>query len=98
MIEACPTCLRYTVYVFFGDSLFENRILHQDFWLMHMDLCLDLEPSMGTYLFKICLAGPNVKKVCLTRIKLQLRPCHPGRHGHYTMLQHLKRFLNVGNG
>ena len=28
-----------------------------------------------------------------TRIKLQLRPCHPGRHGHYTMLQLLKRFL-----
>ena len=26
------------------------RILHQDFWLMQMDLCLDLELGMGNYL------------------------------------------------
>ena len=26
------------------------RILHQDFWLMQMDLCLGLELSMGNYL------------------------------------------------
>ena len=56
MIEACPTCLGYTVYVyvFFDIYLFINqgycRILHQDFWLMQMDLCLDLELSMGNYL------------------------------------------------
>ena len=39
---------------FFGICLFGNpghcQILHQDFWLMQMDLCLDLELSMGNYL------------------------------------------------
>ena len=39
--------------------------------------------------------GPNEKKFCLTRIRLQLKSCHPGRHGLYTVLQ-LKIFLSVG--
>ena len=51
MIEAYPTCLGY---VFFEICLIGNpgycRILHQDFCLMQMDLCLDLELSMGNYL------------------------------------------------
>ena len=37
-----------------GICVFENsgycRILHQDFCLMQVDLCLDLELSMGKYL------------------------------------------------
>ena len=48
------------------------RILHQDSWLMQMDLCFDLELSIGNYLsFFPLMFGPNEKKVCLTRIKLQ---------------------------
>ena len=51
MIEACPTCLGY---VLFSICLFGNsgycRILHQDLSLMQVDLCLDLELSMGNYL------------------------------------------------
>ena len=43
----------------FGICVFENstycQILHQDFWLMQMDLFLDLELSMGNYL-RIVLA------------------------------------------
>ena len=38
MIEVCPTCLGY---------MFPEI---QAFWLMQMDLCLDLELSMGNYL------------------------------------------------
>ena len=38
----------------FGICVFENssycRIQYQDFWLMQMDLCLDLELSMENYL------------------------------------------------
>ena len=39
----------------FGICVFRNsgycRILHQDFWLMQMDLCLDLELSMEFFFF-----------------------------------------------
>ena len=38
----------------FGICVFENssycRVLQQDFWLMQMDFCLDLELSIGNYL------------------------------------------------
>ena len=51
MIEACHTRL---IYGFFEICLLGNpgycRILHQGFWLMQMDLCLDLELSMRNYL------------------------------------------------
>ena len=61
MIEACPTCLGYTVYVFFEICLFGNpgycRILQQDFWLMQMHLCLDLKLSMGNYLRSFLAEG-----------------------------------------
>ena len=37
----------------FGIWVFTNsgywQILHQDFWLMQMDLCLDLDLSIGNY-------------------------------------------------
>ena len=86
MIEACPTCLGYVF--FFKYIFFRNpgycRILHRDFWLMQMDLCLDLKLGMGNYLR---IFGSNEKKISPTGIRLQLRPCHPGQHGHYTMLQ-----------
>ena len=59
-----------------------------------MDLCRDLELSMGNYLKNF---GPNEKKVSPTRIRLQLRPCHPDQHGHYSMLQLLMGFLSFGN-
>ena len=38
----------FVIYVF-GNSSY-CRILHQDFWLMQMDLCLELELSMINYL------------------------------------------------
>ena len=34
------------------------------------------------WLMQMDLFSHNEKKFCVTRIKLQLRPCHPGRHGH----------------
>ena len=46
MIEACPICLGYDCV--FGNSGY-CQILHQDCWLMQMDLCLDLELSMENY-------------------------------------------------
>ena len=71
---ACPTCLGY---VFSEMQATYCRILHQDFWLMQMDLCLDLELSMGNYLrFFLLEFGPNEKEFSLARIELQLRPCH----------------------
>ena len=59
------------------------RILHQHFWLMQMDLCLDLELSMTNFI-RIFLAEvwSNKKKIYLARTKLQLRTSHPGRHTH----------------
>ena len=90
MIEACPTCLGYMFSKIQATAV--CRILHQHFWLIQMDLCLDLELGMGNYL-RIFLAEVWSQ----TKIKLQLRPCHPGRHGHYTMLQLLKRCLTVAN-
>ena len=46
-------------YVFFGNSGY-CRIIHQDCWLMQMDLCLDLELSMGNYSKKLSLKfNPN---------------------------------------
>ena len=47
MIEACPIHV-WDICVFANSSY--CRILIQDFWLMQMDLCLDLELSMGHYL------------------------------------------------
>ena len=44
MIEACPTCLGY------GFLEIQATVKYYDFWLMQMDLCLDLELSMGNYL------------------------------------------------
>ena len=44
MLETGPTCLGCV----FGNSCY-CQILHQDLWLMQMDLCLDLELSMGNY-------------------------------------------------
>ena len=46
MIEACPTCLRY-VYLAIQATV---EYYTQYFWLMQMDLCLDLELSMENYL------------------------------------------------
>ena len=55
------------------------RILHQDFWMMQMDLCIDLELSMGNYLgIFIAELWPQWTVILL----LQFRPCHPGRHDH----------------
>ena len=54
MIEACPTCLGLLYMSFFEICIFGNPgycgILPQDFWLMQMDLCPDLELGMGKYL------------------------------------------------
>ena len=83
-------CLFFEIF-FFGNPGY-CRILHRYFWLMQMDLCLDLELGMWNY-----LRMWNEKKVSPTRIRLQLRPCHPGQHGHYTMLQLLMGSLSFGN-
>ena len=51
MIDPCPTCLGF---IFFRKFKLLLKTTPR-FWLMQMDLCLDLELSMGNYL-RICLA------------------------------------------
>ena len=54
MIEACPTCLGYVF------SEIQATVEYYYVWLMQMDLCLDLELSMGNYLKKFSVKfGPN---------------------------------------
>ena len=52
MIEACPTCLGYTVCLFCDMSFRKSRLLSNTTprFLMQMDLCLDLELRMRNYL------------------------------------------------
>ena len=49
--------------------------------LMQMVLCFDLEISVGNYLRIFLAEGwTNEKKLYLGEIKLQLKPCNPGRN------------------
>ena len=43
MIEACSNVTGLGYDVFFSGSQATIELLHQDFWLMQMDLCLDIE-------------------------------------------------------
>ena len=70
----------------FGNSSY-CPILHQDFWLMQIDLCLDLEVSMGNYL-RFFLLGLNFSLEPVIQADTAITQC----------CNFTTRFLSVGKG